>query len=128
MLAVARESAPHVELVEGDALELPFEDRAFERVFAGHFYGHLLPGERERFVTEARRVAPELVVADTALRDGVAPEQWEERPLKDGSRHRVYKRFFDPAALAAELGGGEAVFAGRWFVVVRSLATASAPQ
>jgi ubiquinone/menaquinone biosynthesis C-methylase UbiE len=120
MLAEARESAPRAELVQGDALELPFPDGAFERVFTGHFYGHLLPGERERFLAEARRVAPELVVADTALRDGVLPEQWEERPLKDGSRHRVYKRFFDPDVLAAELGGGETLYAGRWFVVVRS--------
>jgi SAM-dependent methyltransferase len=120
MLEVARAQAPHARLLEGDALALPFPAGAFERVFTGHFYGHLLPGERERFLAEARRVAPELVVADTALREGVGAEQWEERPLKDGSRHRVYKRFFDPGVLAAELGGGETLYAGRWFVVVRS--------
>jgi hypothetical protein len=32
----------------------------------------------------------------------------------------VFKRFFEPAELAAELGGGETLFAGRWFVAVRS--------
>jgi len=33
----------------------------------------------------------------------------------------VYKRWFTPEGLAAELGGGETLFAGRYFVVVRSL-------
>ena len=40
--------------------------------------------------------------------------------LNDGSRWEVYKRYFEPDALARELGGGETVFAGRWFVAVRS--------
>jgi hypothetical protein len=87
-------------------------------VVTGHFYGHLLAAERDAFLTEARRVAPALVVIDSARREGVAAEQWQERVLDDGSRHRVYKRFFDPAELAAELGGGEVLHAGRWFVVV----------
>ena len=34
---------------------LPFEDGSFERVFTGHFYGHLEAPERERFLREARR-------------------------------------------------------------------------
>jgi hypothetical protein len=38
--------------------------------------------------------------------------------LNDGSRHTVYKRFFAPEELAAELGGGQVLHAGRWFVVV----------
>ncbi len=44
----------------------------------------------------------------------------QERILDDGSRWTVYKRFFDPDELADELGGGETLFAGRWFVVVRA--------
>ena len=42
-----------------------------------------------------------------------------ERRLKDGSRWTVYKRVFEGADLAHELGG-EVVFRGRWFVVVRA--------
>jgi hypothetical protein len=38
--------------------------------------------------------------------------------LTDGSRHEVYKRWFEPGELVAELGGGEVVHAGRWFVAV----------
>ena len=99
-------------------MPLAFGDGAFDRVFTGHFYGHLLPGERERFVEEARRVASELVVVDSALREGVDPEEWQERVLNDGTRHRVYKRFFRGTELAAELGGGDVLHDGRWFVVV----------
>ena len=84
------------------------------------FYGHLQDRDRERFLAEARRVAPELVVVDAALRDDVEPEQLEERVLNDGSRWTVYKRFFTPEGLLAELGGGRVVYAGRWFVAVAS--------
>jgi ubiquinone/menaquinone biosynthesis C-methylase UbiE len=120
MLAVARERDTADEYVLGDALALPFGDAAFDRVFTGHFYGHLEDGDRERFLAEARRVAPELVVLDSAWHEGVEGEEWQERLLKDGSRWQVYKRFFDPADLAQELGDGRTVFAGTWFVVVQA--------
>ena len=120
MLEEARRQAPDATYVQGDALSLPFEDGAFERVFTAHFYGHLEDGDRERFVAEARRLAPELVVVDSALREDVEPEERQERILNDGSRWEVYKRYFEPDALARELGGGGTVFAGRWFVAVRS--------
>ena len=48
-----------------------------------------------RFLAEARRVAPELVVVDSALRDDAEPEEWQERILNDGSRWTVFKRYFD---------------------------------
>jgi demethylmenaquinone methyltransferase/2-methoxy-6-polyprenyl-1,4-benzoquinol methylase len=120
MLEVAREQAPNAELVVGDALSLPFADGAFERVVTGHFYGHLERGDRERFVAEARRIANELVVVDSALRDDVDPEEYQERILNDASRWEVYKRYFTGDALAAELGGGRVLHEGRWFVVVAS--------
>jgi demethylmenaquinone methyltransferase/2-methoxy-6-polyprenyl-1,4-benzoquinol methylase len=120
MLAIAAERLPYGRVVHGDAVPLPFADGEFERVFTSHFYGHLVPEEREAFVIEARRVAAELVVADSALRPGVEAEEWQERKLNDGSRHRVYKRFFTAAQLADELGGGQVLHEGRWFVVVSS--------
>jgi ubiquinone/menaquinone biosynthesis C-methylase UbiE len=118
MVAVAAERMPDVLVVQGDAVPLPFDDGEFERVFTSHFYGHLLPEERERFLDEVRRVGRELVVVDSALRDDVEPEEHQQRVLNDGSRHTVYKRFFAPEELAAELGGGQVLHAGRWFVVV----------
>lgn len=120
MVDVARSQVPHAEFITADALALPFEDEALDRVFTGHFYGHLQGGDRERFLAEARRVAPELVVVDSALRDGVEPEGQQERILDDGSRWQVYKRYFTAEQLLEELGGGETLFAGTWFVAVRS--------
>ena len=120
MLEEARTQVPHAEFVQGDALDLPFEDGSFGRVFTGHFYGHLEGADRERFLADARRLAPELVVVDSALRDDVEAEERQERILNDGSRWEVYKRYFTAEGLAVELGGGETLFAGHWFVAVRS--------
>ena len=120
MLAVAGERIPDAEFLVGDALELPFEDGLFDRLVTGHFYGHLEDAERVRFLGEARRVAGELVVIDSALREGVAPVEWQERVLNDGSHWEVYKRYFIASELADELGDGDVLFDGDWFVVVRS--------
>ena len=120
MLDLARAQAPHATYVQGDALDLPFPDCSFERVFAGHFYGHLDPGDRHAFLAEARRVAREIVVADAARRPDHAPEEWQQREIADGTTFPVFKRFFEPEQLVEELGGGEVQFAGEWFVVVRA--------
>ena len=103
-LEIARLRLPGATLLTGDALDLPFPDESFDRVFAGHFYGHLDQQERERFVAEARRVAPEMVLVDSASDDG---SEWE-----------VHRRYFRAWDLAEELGAGRAMFQGRWFVVV----------
>jgi SAM-dependent methyltransferase len=116
MRAIARERLPRV--VEGDALDPPFPDGSFERAATGHFYGHLEAPDRERFLARARRLAPELLVIDSARRDDVPAERMDPRVLSDGSRHEVFKRWFDPPQLLAELGGGEIVHAGKWFVAV----------
>jgi ubiquinone/menaquinone biosynthesis C-methylase UbiE len=123
MLKVARGRAAGASFVQGDALDLPFDDGSFDRVFTGHFYGHLDEAERARFLEGARRVAPELVVADSSgRRPDVSADGIQERILDDGSRWEVYKRYFGGEQLAAELGGGETLHEGSWFVVVRSRA------
>ena len=106
MLEVAAERVPDAVFVSGDALALPFADGSFDRLFTGHFYGHLQDRDREAFLAEAHRVASELVIVDSARRPDHESEEWQERVLNDGSRYEVYKRFFDPDALAQELGGG----------------------
>lgn len=118
MTEIAAARVPHARVLQADAVPLPFADGAFDRLFTSHFYGHLLPEEREAFAAEARRVARQLVVVDSALREGVGLEGWQERVLNDGSRHRVYKRFFTATSLTAQLGGGEVLHGGRWFVAV----------
>ena len=120
MLAEARRQAPDATFETGDALVLPFADGSYDRVFTAHFYGHLEEADRRTFLGEARRVASELVVVDSALRPDVEPAEVQERILNDGSRWDVYKRYFTPTGLADELGGGATLHAGRWFVAVRS--------
>jgi hypothetical protein len=63
-------------------------------------------------------VADEIVVIDSALREDVEPEERQQRVLSDGSRHEVYKRYFDSDSLARELGNGRTLLAGTWFVAV----------
>ena len=118
MIEIARERVPEAEFVQADAIPLPFDDDSFDRVFTGHFYGHLDPGEREAFVAEARRVAPELIVVDSAVRPDHEREEVQERILNDGSAFEVYKRYFNGAELAGELGGGRVLHESDWFVVV----------
>ena len=124
MLQLARARVSTAQLVQATAAALPFAATVFDRLVTCHFYGHLVEVERVAFVAEARRVAPELVVVDTAASDLAAPDGRQERVLRDGSRYVIYKRHFTPAQLLAELGGnagdGEVLFAGRFFVAVRS--------
>ena len=66
-------------------------------------------------------------MVDSALRPGGEHEAWQERTLNDGSAHRVYKRWFTAPGLLDELGGeGDVVYAGAWFVAVRTAATTAA--
>ncbi len=115
MLEIARKRCPGARFVLGDALELPFEDGSFDLVFSSHFYGHLRPKERARFLRQAGRVADSLVVVENALRPRLRRETVQRRALSDGSRHRIYKRFFTASDLAAELEAG-VLFEGEWFV------------
>lgn len=120
MVALAQSRLPHGVVIVGDALDLPFVAGTFDRVFTGHFYGHLSPDERIEFLAEARRVAAELVVVDAALRPGVVGEQWQDRILNDGSRHRIFKRYLTGDQLAAEIGGN-VLLENSWFVAAQAV-------
>lgn len=111
MVEIAR--ARGIDARVGDAADL---GGGYERVFTSHFYGHLLPDQRGEFLRVAREAAGELVVCDSAGEG----EDWQPRRLDDGSTHSVYKRWFSGAALAEEIGGGEVLHDGDWFVMVRS--------
>ncbi len=119
-LRIAAKRIPEASFVESDALRLPFEQATFDRVFTSHFYGHLEEAERGRFLSEAERIAPELVVVDASRAHAPVDEEYQPRILNDGSRWTVYKRYFTAAGLASELGGGDVLHSGRWFVVVRA--------
>jgi len=120
MLEEAARQAPKATFIQGDALSLPVANDSFGRVFTGHFYGHLEEVDRARFLAEARRVAQELVVVDSSRAATGLDEEMSERILNDGSRWEVYKRWFTGAGLVQELGSGEVLLDGRFFVVVRT--------
>ena len=130
MVAIAQQRLPDGVALTGDALALPFADGSFDRVLTAHFYGHLVPDERSAFLAQARRVARELVIIDSAPRSDASEEAWQERTLNDGSRHRIFKRFLSAAAILEELGEaggtGEALMDGRWFSAVRATLWAAA--
>ena len=54
MIAIAKRLSPNIEFVEGDAQNLPFEDRTFDRVVANFALLHL--AKPEQAMTEACRV------------------------------------------------------------------------
>lgn len=116
MLAVARSRIARASFLRGDALALPFPPKQFDCLAAGHFYGHLDSEMRARFLDEARRVSKSILIIDAAQREGVPPEEFQQRVLNDGTRHTVYKRYFTPEQLTAELGRGRTLHAGRWFI------------
>jgi len=118
MVEIARTRLREGRTVCAEAIPLPFRDASFDRVFTSHYSGHLLAGERAEFLAQARRVAGELVVVDAALRPGRPGEQWQERVLLDGSKHRVFKRFFSAESLRAEVGASRVLHDGAWFVAV----------
>jgi len=116
MLAVARARVPQGNFVRGDALQVPFRSKQFDCLMTGHFYGHLDAAASRIFLAEARRVAKSVLLVDAAQRDDVPAEEYQERVLNDGSRHMVYKRYFTPESLMAEMGEARTLYSGRWFV------------
>lgn len=121
MVEIAAARMPHARVVQGEALPLPFNDREFDRIFTSHFFHHLEPDGREAFIAEARRVAHEVVVVEGTRAADDPPEEWHERTGSDGATHRFYRRSFTAAELVEELGGGQVLHEGRWFVVVAEI-------
>ena len=87
---------PAVRYVQGDALELPFEDAAFDVVFSNAVIEHVGGRDRqEAFVREALRVAPRVFVT--------TPNRWfpievhTRLPLVHWLPERVTHRAYDLA-------------------------------
>ncbi len=119
MLSIARKRAPHAVFVRGDLLELPFARGSFDLVFASHVYGHLSPDAASVFLESLRPIGRSIVLVEQAPLDGHASDEWQLRELRDGSTHRVYKRYFSATELADEIGG-EPLLDSRAFVAARA--------
>jgi ubiquinone/menaquinone biosynthesis C-methylase UbiE len=118
MLALARQRLPNAQLIQGDALRLPFRSNQFECLASCHFYGHLDASSARAFISEARRVSKSLLMVDAAKREDVPAEEHQQRVLNDGSQHVVYKRYFTPEQLISEIGPARVLHSGRWFVAL----------
>jgi ubiquinone/menaquinone biosynthesis C-methylase UbiE len=120
MLKVARRRVPWAKFVRGNAFRMLFADHSFDRVFPSFFYGLLPLEDRGRFLDEARRVGDELVLVEPTPEwtPGGHAEGWEERGLSDGSRYKIYRRYFTADMFAQELDC-RILFAGRWMVMAR---------
>ena len=118
MVEIAAARMPNARVLQGDAAPLPFGDGEFDRVFTSHFLHHLSADQRAAFIADARRVGRELVVVEDVRRADAPAEETHEHVLSDGSRHRMARHSFTAAELISELGAGQVLHEGRWFVVV----------
>jgi demethylmenaquinone methyltransferase/2-methoxy-6-polyprenyl-1,4-benzoquinol methylase len=118
MVEIAAARMPHARVVQADVPPLPFDDSEFDRVFTSHFLHHLSPERRAAFLAEARRVGRELVVVEDVRGADAPAEKCPDDVLSDGSRHRVHRHSFTASELITELGAGQVLHQGRWFVVV----------
>jgi SAM-dependent methyltransferase len=116
-LRVLRSGPADTPVVRADAFGLPLRDRAVTRVFAAQIYGLLTQEQRGPFLSEVRRIAKELVVIDAGRPPGVPAEHWQSRTLDGSETFRVFRRHFEPEALAAEIDG-RPLFSGLFYVVV----------
>jgi hypothetical protein len=114
-----RTVAPRLPVARGDALHLPVRSKAVGRVFVSHLYGLLLPDERADLLIEAARVSDEIVILDSGRPAGALAEEWQARTLPDGTTYPIYRRHLDLETLLHEVGG-EALFDGEYFVMVRT--------
>ncbi len=118
MVEIAAARMPHARVLQGDVAPLPFDDGEFDRVFTSLFFHHLSPDRRAAFIAETRRVGRELVVVEDVRRADAPAEEVDERVQSDGSRHRMHRHSFTAAELIAELGAGQVLYQGHWFLVV----------
>jgi hypothetical protein len=110
------ENCPAVPVLRADAMLLPVAGKSIERVFISHVYGLLLPDEGAALLTEARRVADEIVVLDSGRPPGAQPEQWQTRSLPDETTYPIFRRHLDIDTLVNEIDG-EGLFDGQYFVM-----------
>jgi demethylmenaquinone methyltransferase/2-methoxy-6-polyprenyl-1,4-benzoquinol methylase len=110
MLAQTRErlaaAGCRATLVQGDAYALPFADASFDCAFSGFFLSHVPPERVSAWLAEVRRVlrpGGSLLIFDSLLPEGRQEVQVQQRPLKDGSQHRVLKVYYTPATLIGVL-------------------------
>ncbi|MGZ5186676.1 MAG: class I SAM-dependent methyltransferase [Caldimonas sp.] len=105
-LAIARgRVGANVELLVGDAYDLPSDRGLFDAAFAGFWFSHVARRRRREFLEGLGRVlvpSAQVVLLDNRYVEGSSlpiaerdaeGDTWQTRTLSDGSVHRVLKNF-----------------------------------
>jgi ubiquinone/menaquinone biosynthesis C-methylase UbiE len=116
-IARARVAAAHVQFVVGDAYRLPVAAGGFEAGFAGFWFSHVTRARVAEFLRgfhAALVPGAKVVLLDNLFipgsstplseRDGEG-DTYQQRPLQDGSTHRVLKNFPSEGELREAVGG-----------------------
>ena len=118
MVEIAAARMPHARVIQGDVATAAVRRRRVRPGLHQPLLHHLSSDGRAAFIAEARRVGRELVVVEDLRRPDAPAEERREFVLDDGSHHHMHRHSFTAAELIAELGGGQVLHEGRWFVVV----------
>ncbi|MDB5983944.1 MAG: putative methyltransferase [Pseudomonas sp.] len=104
-IAESRVAKDKVEFVVGDAYDLPTHSPAFDAAFAGFWFSHVPQNRVREFLSGLNAVlkpGATVVLLDNLYVAGSstpvsAPDvdgnTWQDRPLDDGTTHRVLKNF-----------------------------------
>ena len=118
MVEIAAARMPHARVVQGDVATAAVRRRRVRPRLHEPLLSPPVADGRAAFVAEARRVGRELVVVEDVRRPDAPAEESREFVLDDGSHHHMHRHSFTAAELVAELGDGQVLHEGRWFVVV----------
>lgn len=115
-LAIAAERvSPNVQLLQGDAFDLPAFDMSFDAAFAGFWWSHISRKDIIRFLTGLHgslEPGAKIIILDNRFVPGsstpiaeqdAAGNTYQLRALQDGSRHRVLKNFPAREQLLADI-------------------------
>lgn len=97
-----------IDLVRGDAYDLPFQEAAFDIVFAGFWLGHVPRNRVHEFLGEVKRILKndgQFFVLESAQQANVPNEEIINRKMSDGTVYPVLKIRYSPQELQSLLSG-----------------------
>ncbi|ETF02136.1 methyltransferase [Advenella kashmirensis W13003] len=115
LVIAAERVSPNVQLLQGDAFDLPAFDMSFDAAFAGFWWSHISRKDIVRFLTGLHgslEPGAEIIFLDNRFVPGsstpiaeqdAAGNTYQRRALQDGSTHRVLKNFPTREQLLADI-------------------------
>jgi len=115
LVIAAERVSPNVQLLQGDAFDLPAFGMSFDAAFAGFWWSHISRKNIVRFLTGLHgslEPGAEIIFLDNRFVPGsstpiaeqdAAGNTYQQRALQDGSTHRVLKNFPTREQLLADI-------------------------